>query len=148
MVTIEVKGRNRYADNALTEISIRDHRYSGYHGEIMKITGGYIEQRDGSDTFVIAAKHMTATDEDHDSSYVAMLEGAGLKWDHMMGPNQYFTGVILEAQFYTEEPTPEGKCGADWCDEKHGFLDFTPPTQKWVPGLYEITIRYGVSDDE
>jgi hypothetical protein len=147
VVTIEINGRNRYSNSALTEITVRHARYSGERGEVMRIRGGYIEER--GDGFVLAAKHMDATDVEHDSSYIAYLEGAGLQWRHMMGPVQYFTGVILDAKFYDEEPEPLDSCDVEWCSDKgHGFLDFIPPTQKWKPGLYEIEIRYGVNDDE
>jgi hypothetical protein len=147
-VTIEINGRNRYSDSALTEVTIRHSRYSHESGEIMVIKGGYIESRGDDGSFLLAAKHSNATDGEHDSAYVAYLEGGGLQWRHMMGPSQYFSAVILKGKFYTEDPTPEDECDSEHCEEKHGFLDFTPPTQKWVPGLYEIQIRYGVSDDE
>ena len=149
VVTIEISGRNRYASGPVSVLTIRHARYSGESGEVMTIKGGYIEGRGEGGGFLIAAKHQTATDEEHDSAYVAYLEGAGLQWDHMMGNTIYFTGVILKGKFYTEEPTPEDECDADWCEEKHGYLDFTPPVQKWTPGLYEISIRFtGADDDE
>lgn len=124
-----VKGRNRYADEALTEIVIRDIHDNS---KILRIEGGYIENRH-SGAFVIAAKHPEATDDEGDSAYVAVIEGAGLVWEDMLGTKQIFRGVLLKANYWDDEDA------AAYIEAK-GYLSFTPPTRTWKPAQYAIEV--------
>lgn len=144
-MTTTIHGRNRYADTALTRVTIR-RGYRGFGDPLLIIEGGYIEVRD--DGFILAAKHPSATDVEHDASYVASFEGAGLTWKDMYGAVHTFTGVLLTAQFYTEDPEIEGSCErcADPVEgsghQPHGYLRFMPPDQKWKPALYTIEVAH------
>jgi hypothetical protein len=123
-------------------VSVRRNNFSE---PLLVIHGGLIERRDHSPEFVLGAKHQSATDEEHDSAYVAYLEGAGLALDHIGPHGVTFTAVILKARFYKSDPRPEdvGDCDYPRCqDEPHGYLDFTPPKQRWEPAVYQIEIRY------
>lgn len=138
-MTITIKGRNRHADTALTRVTVRDK----YRTEILVIEGGYIEKRGMAGEFVLAAKHPSATDEEHDSAYVALIDGAGLTWQDMLGPTHTFTGALLSAKFYAKDPTPEDSCEDCEGDEAHGFLEFTPPEQPKFPvGAYFIEVEH------
>jgi hypothetical protein len=143
--TIEIQGRTRYASGPTTRVTVREDRFSSE--PLLVIHGGLIEQRDRSTEFVLGSKHMSATDEEHDSAYVTYLEGAGLALDHIGAHGITFTAVILKAKYYAEEPVPEdvGDCDYAQCmedEEKHGYLPFTPPKQTWKPGVYEIYVEY------
>lgn len=142
-MTIEIAGRTRYADGPTTEISIRR---KGYHEEpLLVIHGGLIEQRHDAGEFALGSKHLSATDNEHDSAYVTYLEGAGLTLDYMSAHGMTLNAVILKAKFYPEAPEPKdvGACDRPACQENpHGFLPFTPPTQDWKPALYEIDVRF------
>jgi hypothetical protein len=137
-MTVHIKGRTRYADGPTTKVTIS--RYA--HDEpILVIEGGLFEFRSHDRSFVIGAKHPTATDEEHDASYVAYLEGAGFTFD-MMNPSGFDCyAAIFKARFYDEEPVPEGACDRS-CEEPHGFLKFTPPKQDWKPANFWIRVEF------
>ena len=126
-----IKGRNRWADHAMTKVTVRD---SGGWEDILVVEGGYLETR-GDGKFVLAAKHPEAVDEEGDSAYVLYMEGAGLQWKDMFGPEHRFNAVILKARWVSDEDA------AAFIDE-HGYLKFTPDPQKWTPDAYEIRIEH------
>jgi hypothetical protein len=133
-VTTTITGRNRYSDEPLTRITIREPRLRAT--EVLVIEGGYIEARN-EDTFLLAAKHLTAKDVEDDSCYVAYIEGAGLKWkDMVMGDRHVFTGVILKASFYPDAEAEEA------AKDRHGRLPFGPTDQPFKPGVYEIEVQH------
>lgn len=128
-MSVKITGRNRYTDEAITTVVIRN--ISGK--ALLEIEGGYIEKR--NDTFVIAAKHPTATDEEGDSSYVVLIEGAGLAWKDMYAANHTFSGVLLKAKWITDEDATEQI-------EEQGYLKFTPLAQPWKPAAYIIEVEH------
>lgn len=130
-MTVTIKGRNRHSDEVLTTVTIIDR----YNKPVLVIEGGYIENRGPIGGFVIAAKHPTAVDDEGDSSYVAMIEGAGLTWTDMLTNTHHFTGALLTAQYITDGEAQQRIANDDpW---------FTPPTQgTWRPGAYEIRIEH------
>lgn len=148
-VTTIVNGRSRYSDGPVATIKIR--KLNSYAEPVLVLRGATIEQdRDG---FRVGSRHLTATDVEHDAAYVALLHGAGsLTFRDMIGSTMKFTGVLLAAEFYTDDPLVDpahaedrhgGFCDDEHCDPVgHPFLKFTPPTQPWVAALYDIEVAF------
>lgn len=146
-MTVLIKGRTRYADGPTTKVTIRRHQHTD---PILVIEGGLFEFREHDRSFVLSAKHPTATDGEHSASYVAYLEGCGFQFA-MMNPDGFDCyAAIFKAEYYDGEPLVEdwgGKtpddCGYN-CEEPHGYLSFTPPEQKWAPANFHITVEYQI----
>lgn len=140
-MTIKIKGRTRYSDDALATITIED---QWRQTTLFKIKGGSIDfQRRDLGTFRIECQHLTDTDVEHDAAKVAYFEGAGLNFDSVFMRSVHFTGVIMTTEYYPDgPPTDTERCEADWCNNEHGFMDFTPPKQKFTPQLCHITVDF------
>lgn len=106
--------------------------------------------------FVLQVRHENATDLEHDSSYIGVLEGTGLRFDSTAGPRFSFTGAILEAKYYPEEIKIVSGTGLGWmqssdldaietcgeCDDPHLIMPYQPPKQKIKPRAVRITLRF------
>lgn len=136
--SLVISGRTRYSDRATTRIEVRRYRNEA---PLLVIYGGLIEEKNGG-AFTISAKHESATDEEHDASYVAYLDGAGFQFSFMNPQGFEASGVILKAAYYTfDEPAvPHDEC--DRCQEPHGFLKFSPDSQPWEPGIYYLNVEF------
>lgn len=139
---LEIHGRTQFAKKAPTCITIRDR----IQETVAVIHGGSIQQSTGGE-FTISAKHPTATDVEHDSSFVAYLEGAGLQFDLMLPRRITFRGSLFTAQYWDDvDAQLDGSC--HMCDDPHPFLEFVPPHQKWTPGQYSIEVRFDPADED
>lgn len=132
-----IKGRNRYSNTARTTITVKQ----GLEPALV-IEGGYIETRSHG-AFTIQAKHLTATDAEGDSCYVASLDGAGLTFTGMLGSRMTFTGALFSAKWVT---AAEEAALIEMRHDKR--LPFTPPVKRWQPGVYEIEVRYHADKPE
>lgn len=132
----EIHGRSLHSDRAAATITI-----TTKHGDkIGVIHGGMLHQRDTGE-FLLAAKHPSATDVEHDSAYVACFEGAGLRFEYMTAGTIQLTGSLFTANYWADpEEHVTGAC--DMCPEPHGYLPYMPPRQDWVPGFYHFKIKY------
>ena len=129
--SVRITGRNRYADEPCTVITVRD----DYGVKFLVIEGGYIENRGKAGGFVLAAKHPSATDQEGDSSYVVLIEGCGLVWTDMFRSQHTFTAALLNAGWFTDAE-------AAAYVEENGYLQFTPPKKPWKPGAYIIEVEH------
>lgn len=150
--TLVIHGRARHTTGPVSTVTIRER--NSYREPLLVLRGATIEQ--DTDRFRIGSRHMNATDVEHDSAYVALLEGAGrLSFESMLGTTMRFSGVLLSAEYYTTDPLADpghatarhgGFCDDDHCAESdaagHPFLPFTPPTQPWKAALYDIEVSF------
>lgn len=132
----EIHGRTLHSDRAATTITITD-KYGERAGVIH---GGTLHQRESGE-FLLTAKHPTATDVEHDSSYVAYFEGAGLRFDGMTAGSVTLSGSLFSANFW-DDPEEHTTGACDMCKEPHGYLPFTPPKRDWAPGFYHFKVKY------
>lgn len=135
---IQIPGRNIHGDKAHTVVTVSNQ----WHEPVLQIHGGSVQEKTNGD-FLLVAKHPTATDIEHDSSYSAYLEGTGLRYEGMTLRSVYLSGAIFTAGYWPEGSNPEEDaevCTA--CDAPHPILDFTPPRQDWKAGRYFLTVKF------
>lgn len=148
-MTRVIEGRPRYGDSASPVITLTR---AGYNEPEFELRGALIENRSRDGEFHIGVKHPSAVDSDHDSAYLAYFEGAGLTPPNIMWPTQIgFNCVLLSVKYYTDDPEPKdaGECTYESCkDDPHGYLSFTPPEQKFKPGVFEVRVDFAPKEVE
>lgn len=115
--------------------------------------------------FEVTTRHQTATDIEHDASYLAMFKGAGLQFKSISGKRVRFTGVILTAQHYPEDFVFEDgvslkdlglrfeldeieACTECVGDGSHLLVPYLPPRVKFQPRLCEIEVSFYEKKDD
>lgn len=92
------------------------------------VIGGDVEPRDGGKV-TYRARHVTATDEEHDAASTFLIELDSATFHPGMYGRWDVTGWATKVHMYGTSADPEDRsrlCEHDGCD-RHGFAPFLPP---------------------